>query len=517
MMWTVVHVQPSVGDSLSPSARRPAFQFDSVFAGLGAIALAAAVAALAARWDHSLSVDEPFTALAVGQSATAVLDTLRHDNTPITYLALKPWSRLVGDSEIALRSLMAFSYGVAVLATGLAGVLLAGARCGIIAALLMASSGSVGLLHAATIRPYALLSLFSALAAYQLVVLLHCAQPATRLQWIGLTATHVLGLFTHPIYVFLALGASVAAWTAGGSRHRSLATSGIAALAIYAATWGWMIKATLQLPTTAWLTAPGVVDLWNAYLGIWGNRNGFLLAGALLALLTASGGARRLRENHALEVVALAAAFAFLGPFLMSFVKPVFHPTRTPTLALPFIALTAAAILSTLGSRLLAAVLGVSLALAGVQHVVASRRHGDPDPTRQSMAAILAKAQCGDVLISAGLSYAAVAYYFDRLHAPSCVSHQTFPREMSAHPGWLDEAAFARNADAYQAEAAALAEHLANTSRQAFAFTKRRGTGADVGEMLSRELATRLHYSTTLDLRGAFFDQVMMYEARSVK
>ena len=169
MMWTVVHVHSSVGNSPAPAARRPAFPLNSVFAALCAIALAAVTAALAARWSHSLSVDEPFTALAVGQPHAALLDTLRHDNTPLTYLALKPWSRLVGDSELALRSLTAFSYGAAVLVTGMAGVLLAGARCGIIAALLMASSGSVGLLHAATIRPYAFLSLFSALSAYQLV------------------------------------------------------------------------------------------------------------------------------------------------------------------------------------------------------------------------------------------------------------------------------------------------------------------------------------------------------------
>jgi hypothetical protein len=412
---------------------------------------------------------------------------------------------------------MAFGYGVAVLAAGLAGVLIAGARCGVVAAVLMASSGSVGLLHAATIRPYALLSLFSAISAYQLSARLRSPQPAPRLHWIGLTATHLLGLFTHPIYAFLALGMSAATWIAGGSRHRLVAIPGILALAIYAATWGWMVSATLGLPTTAWLTAPRLVDLWNAYLGIWGNRNGCLLAGASLALLTASGNARRLLENHSLKVVALTAAFVVLAPFIVSFVKPVFHPTRTLTLALPFIALTAAAILSTLGTRVLNVVLGASFVLAGLQHVGASRRHGDPDPTRQSMAVILTKAQCGDVLLSAGLSYAAMAYYFDRLHAPACVSHQVFPREMSVHPGWLDDAAFARNAGAYQGEVAALAEQVAKTSRQAFAFTKRRGTGADVGEMLSRELGTKLDHTMTVGLRGAFFDQVMIYEARSVK
>ena len=511
MMWAVVHVQSSHPDPRSRAPHSPARRFNWVVAVLGVIAILAATAALWARGGHSLNVDEPFTALAVAQPLSLLSDTLRHDNTPATYVALKLWTWFAGDSELAMRSLMAVSYAGAVLFTGIAGIGLGGARCGLVAAVLVASSGGVGLLHAATIRPYALLCFVSAVTAQLSVTPIRRQTLTSRRRWMAPTVTHLLGLFTHPIYVFLALGSAAASWIALGSRGSTLATTGIVAVAIYILSWGWMLRATLGLPTTAWLASPHLIDLWNAYLGIWGNRGGFLLVGAALALVTASGAARRLLQDEAARLVALTAMFAFAGPFLVSYIKPIFHLTRTPTLALPFIALTAACILATLGTRTLSAVIGLSFALSGLQYVAASRRQGDPDPTRESLAQVLAEARCGDVLISAGLSYAPIEYYRRRLEAPQCIAHRAFPAEVSVHPGWLEPGAVARQGAALEAEAEATAVSFAQSSGRMFVFTKARGLGADVSELLARELAARLRSEATMRLRGAFFDQVTVY------
>jgi uncharacterized membrane protein len=101
---------------------------------------------------------------------------------------------------------------MAVFATGLAGGSLGGRRCGLLAAVLVASSGSVGLLHAATIRPYALLCLVSALSAGVLIASLRAQPHVSPRRWMALTMIHLLGLLTHPTYVFLALGSAAAVW-----------------------------------------------------------------------------------------------------------------------------------------------------------------------------------------------------------------------------------------------------------------------------------------------------------------
>jgi hypothetical protein len=512
-----VHAQSRVSP---PESRAPR----GIVAALGLIAIAAVAAALWARWGYSLSVDEPFTALAVAQPISTLLETLRHDNTPVTYLALKLWTSLnfglnFGlssgvNSELALRSLIAIGYGMAVVATGLAGISLGGVRCGVLAALFVASSGSVGLLHAATIRPYALLCLFSALGAGALIASLRAQPPVGRRRWIALTMIHLLGLFTHPTYVFLALGSAAAVWMTRGSRGNRLATTGIVAVVIWLTTWGWMLYGTFSLPATAWLTTPHYADLWNAYLGIWGNRNGFVLVGVLLALLTAPGAARRVFADDTTRIVAIIATVALAGPFLVSYLKPVFHLTRTPTLALPFIALAAASVLATLGTRMLIVVISLLFVLGGAQYVAGSRRHGDPDPTRDSLAQVLSQARCGDVIVSAGLAYAPMTYYLRRLRAPQCIAHETFPADMTTHPGWIDNRVIARDRATYEAETTSAAERFARSGGRVFAFTKSQGTGADVGEMLGRALANRLRQQEKLRLRGGFFDEVTVYASQ---
>jgi hypothetical protein len=514
MMGKIVHERSHPPDPLRRELREPARRGDLGLAVLGAIAFCSTGAALAARWHHSLNVDEPFTALAVTRSFSTLLDVLRHDNTPVTYVAAKLWVTFAGDTEPALRSLTAVSYGAAVFLTGLAGRSLGGLRCGIVAALLVASSGRVGLLHAATLRPYALLTLFSALSAWLLIPAVSEERRAGRARWLALTAVHLLGLFTHPIYLFLALGSAAGVWIVRGDRGRALAMTGVAAVAVYVASWGWMLWATLRLPATAWLATPHSVDLWNAYLGIWGNRNGVLLAGSVLALLTAPGAARRVARNDGLRLVVVTAIAALAAPFLVSLMKPVFHVTRTPMLALPFLALAAAGVLTTLGTRLLVTILGVSFVLGAWQFVAASRR-SDPDPTRASLAQVLAQARDGDVLVSSGLSYAPVEYYRRRIGDGPRVSHEAFPAEIAQHPGWIDSRAVAHERVRYEAEAAATASRLAQSGARVFVFTKSGGIGADVGELLTGALTGVLRAEASLQVRGAFFDRVTLYVGRA--
>jgi len=481
------------------------------FAALLLISAAAAAGALLARWDHSLNVDEPFTALALAQPLPALLETLRHDNTPAMYLALKAWTTAAGESETALRSLSALFFGLTVLVTGLAGFELGGTRCGGLASLLVATSGRVGLLHAATVRPYALAGLLAATAAWLTIAAIRRGSRGRGVLWTALVVTHLVGLFTHPVYVFMAIGSAAAAGAALGSRGRPFAVAALAALGIYGVTWGWMVRATMMLPATAWLAPPHPIDLWNSYLSLWGNRNGFILAGATIALLTATGAWTRILGDPLVRFAGFIAAFATIGPFAASYVRPVFHATRTPTLALPLIALTVAVIVARLGTRILAVLLAGSLVVGGAQYVSASRRAGDPDPTRASVARVLEGARCGDVLISAGLSYAPITYYLDRLDAAACIAHAPFPREIALHPGWIDAAAVARDRDGYEREAASIATQLARSADRVFVFSKRQGIGAQAGELIGAELSRGRPLLETLPLRGAFFDRVLVY------
>ena len=131
------------------------------------VATCGVVLAAWARHGFSLSVDEPFTALAAQRSLVSLKEEIwPHDNTPVSYVVLKAWSAIGGTSEMSLRAPFLLAYGVAVIFAGLAARAAGGTAAGLMAAVAVASSGRLGLLHAATARPYALLCTLSAAVAW---------------------------------------------------------------------------------------------------------------------------------------------------------------------------------------------------------------------------------------------------------------------------------------------------------------------------------------------------------------
>ncbi len=162
------------------------------------------------------------------------LDRITHP--PGSYLLLRAWMDLFGQSEAALRSLSAACSTAAVVATLWAVRPWAGAEPALWAAGLMAVAGPQ--VHAAQdARPYALLTLLAAVTL-GCVGRIATAGP-TRRRTVGLGLLLSAGLFTH----FFAAGAVAAVtvyglgWTRGAVR-RSLVTAAAAAGLAFALAWG---------------------------------------------------------------------------------------------------------------------------------------------------------------------------------------------------------------------------------------------------------------------------------------
>lgn len=470
--------------------------------------------AISVRYGFDLSVDEPFTALSAQRPVSELLgDVWPHDNTPVTYLLLKLSTPLTGRSEMGLRLPFILAYTLAVVLAGLTTSRIAGDSGGLLAAVMVATSGRIGLLHAATVRPYALLCFLSALSAWQLVRVIKRPDPR---QAIGLAVVQIAGLLAHPTYVFVATAVLVAVvfGVEGRTARIRVAVTVLGAVLLYFAAWGPVLARTLQLPATAWMPPPAAAGLWNGYLLLWGNRTGFVLAGVLLAVVTMAEGdaIRSLRKDRTLWAITAGAVVALSAPWLASWVKPVFVVARTPILALPWLAIAIAVVVSRVAGRRLAAGLVIVFAAAALQFVSETRRAGDPAPTRTAVSAVLSRAQCGDVLITAGLSFAPVAYYLERLAAPPCVRMEPFPASVRAHPGWVDE----RNASeaTYSDDAGRfLSATRPEPGRQMFAFLKRRGIGSSASLAIVDRLRGSCVADRELPMAGSFFDHVAVFRA----
>jgi hypothetical protein len=370
---------------------------------------------------------------------------------------------------------------------------------------------------AATARPYALLGVLGAaavaghLAAGQVVD--SERKPRVWLLLPTLAAVHLAGLFTQPLYAFFAGACAVASLgLLPGRRGVMLAAVPCAAVALYLASWWPMLSATFLLPTTSWMTKPGATDLIAGYLALWGWRNGWVLAGVILALLLVRRGALKEVSSPAWRFCLVVSVLVMAGTFGASLIaKPVYSAASTPIVILPALSVAIAVTLVRLGSPPLALAVSILLFASAAAYATEGWRP-DPAPSAASVAAVAREVRCGDRVVAAGVSFAPVTWYARKTDFPACVPIEAFPAEMRAHPGWFDAASPASRRVELLGEAAAVVASLGPDGR-VWVFAADRGAGSDATSLLDD--VGGLTLERRLPLAGTYFDHVRVY--RSVK
>jgi mannosyltransferase len=469
------------------------------------------------RLTHSLSIDEPFTANIIQLPWPQFYEAFKQDNAIVPHYALlKVWASLFGESEVALRLPSLMFFCAAIVLIGLSGRKAFGWHGGLLAAALLASSIPLGTVYATNARPYAMV-LFLMACAVWLGITLHL-QPARR-GWFLLVLTLCLGLLTHSIFLFFLAVCLVAVLLVGRQRLKLwVLCSAIAAAAYLVLMWD-LLRATLQLPSLAWLAPPTVRDLAQAVLMLWGLPKTLLLVAVLAGLVLYRRTDLWQRLSPRMVIVALLAGLIGLGlPFVQSLVaKPVFFASRTPIIIFPAACLAVAYALHQLAPRWVQwAVVGL-MGLGSLASVAQDFRAGDPWPARTSVQTVLAQTQCGDAIVAAGLSYSEVQYYLRRLNADECLQALPFPATVALHPGWVYVQGELQNATRLSAEAQSTAHQLAQKRAQHKRVFLFYDSGRDFGrpreviDFAKQALDAQFGAPQTLHLRGSFFDAVLVY------
>jgi hypothetical protein len=480
--------------------------------GVLIILIAAGAIALAAfsRLHHDLAIDEPFTALAAAHPASLGA-TLVHDNTPLYYALLIAWTRLFGASAFALRALSLAAFGGAIAFSAAAARRVASQRAAWLTALLVGFSVTFGLEPAATARPYALAALFAAMTLW---AALGAGKPSSGVRGaLPLLTSHLLGLFTHPVFVFVTAASAIAGlvWAQAKSQKWILFGAPATALGLYLATWWPMLRQTAGLPARTWMPRPGFHDLIAGTL-LWGDHGTPVIAGVLGVLIVVTLADRKSRSDPGVLRGGLfavtIAALVLAGAFVVSQITPVYLPARTPIFVLPAVSVAAGVALAELAHRLVVFAVAGMVAVSAGRHTMRSSNRPDPFPTRASLAAVAGRMQCGDVIVAGGLSYAPIAYYAAGAGVPACVSITAFPENVRDHPGWLDMSDGARAAIPARAAAEAAKLPAAGTL---WMFAARDGIGQAEAAALVRELAARRDSQGTVSLPGSFFDDLRVF------
>ena len=380
---------------------------------------------------------------------------------------------------------------------------------------LVATSARIGLRFAATARPYALVCALAAAAiAGHLLLLGDTSHPRRQARLLAafLLVVHLAGLFTQPLYAFFAAACAIGSLVLSPDRRGvTVATLPLAAIGLYVALWWPTLTATFLLPTTSWMTRAGLADLMTGFLALWGWRNGWVIAGAILALLLVRRGAWRDVSTRGWYFCLTVVVLTIAGMFIASSSKPVYSAASSPIVILPALALAIAAALDRLGSPRLTAVLALLVLSSAAAYAVEGLRLPDPAPSRASIAAVAREIQCGDRVVAAGVAFAPVTWYARRSGLPSCVSIEAFPQEVSRHPGWFDASSPAFRRTEFLAEAGALALSLPPEARL-WVFAADRGAGAGMTQLLD-DVPT-LVLERRMPLAGTYFDHVRVYRRR---
>jgi len=354
----------------------------------------------------------------------------------------------------------------------------------------------------ATARPYALATLCSALALWTAMRAIDEA-PAPGAA-VSVALSHLLGLFTHPVFAFVTAGSAIAGL--GTRRRRLLVGAPLAALAIYAVAWWPMLRQTAALPARTWMSAPGLQEVMRGLL-FWGDHATPILLVVVLVLVMVRGRSRLDDARRGVRFAVVSTAVALVGTLVVSRVTPVFLAERTPTFVLPAAALIVAFVIAELGPALVPAAAALLVAASAGRYAVQSARRPDPYPTGSSLAAVAARATCGDTIVAAGLSYAPILYFRQKALVAPCVELVAFPPDVSEHPGWLDASPAAQASLAHRGtdEAARL------TGPTVWVFTQVRGVGARESAALVDALAARRTVRATLPLEGSFFSEIRVF------
>ena len=401
---------------------------------------------------------------------------------------------------MALRALSLAAFAGTILLAASTARLIAGSRAAWIAAGFVGASVTFGLQPAATVRPYALVTMFAAMTLWASV------REAPFLSFLA----HLLGLFTHPIFVFLSLSSAVAGGVAG-TRRALLIGAPLAAVAVYAGAWGTVLLRTAALPATSWMPRPTAIDAVRGLL-FWGDHATPILATVVLVLLAVRG--RRSVREHASWIawLGLLVVLVLAGTLAVSMVRPLYLASRTPVLVLPAVAIALSVAVADLAPALIACALLALVAVSAVRYAARSAARPDPYPTRASLGAVAPRIQCGDVIIAAGLSYAPLVYYASIAGVPSCVTIRPFPDDVGEHPGWLDPSPPRRSAFVDDAERLASSVGPNGT---VWTFVARRGVGTDAGTALIEAISRARSMRESIALRGSFFDEVIAFSQTS--
>lgn len=400
-----------------PSALGPGGRWRTRRGFAGGLAVASSlglVVRLVGLTQESLWLDEGFTLDSIQRrSVASVIGRCMDDvHPPLSYLLLHLWTRLLGDSDAALRALPALFGAATVPVAGVLCARWAGRRVGVAGALLVALSPLL-VRVAQDARPYPLLGLLATAASERWLAARARPSRGRFVAWglllVAALYTHVLATGVAALHLLWAFAGA----RGGGPRDRAMRRATIRGLALVAlcfVPWGLVV-----LENQATFRGYGrLTSVFDGLADVIGTKTAAVALTALAAVGLLDHRRRRGRWPRGVGP-GLASAAVLIGVPLLGtwWVRPMMAP-RLLAHAVPFLAVPLAAGGLALARRGRAAAVGVAvvaLVALGLGHVRRVVRV-DREQWREAAAHVQTRLGDGDAVYAEGTAaYALLRHY----------------------------------------------------------------------------------------------------------
>lgn len=408
---------------------------------------------------RTLWLDEAYSALMARRSIPDIHSALRFDaGPPLYYDLLHVWRMMVGESELALRSLSLLFSVCAVIVIYYCAARFWNRHAALLSACLFAFTPlTTAYVH--EVRNYTLLAALSVVLV--LFLMEHLAQPR-RCSAVLCGVFGLAVVYTHNLGWFLMPGVLLCSWlyTKKGKDLIGLLVCGAAALVLYAP---WIPTLLAQMRNSersiAWAAnfwSPwSLVHTFSAYIpgGMtpsyldlpsfphWLQAINALMWITIFTLACIAAYRKRDRKVALVLIILVSGLF---GPYIYSLIKtPIYLAGRTDYGLLPFWCLITGYGISRLPWRRAQFCLAIVFLLqAGCINYELLMRD-DPLSERDIIVYLQRNTQPGDIILCTGLTRPPLEYALDK----QGLTFESYPRDMTKHLAHLNEAWYMENCD----------------------------------------------------------------------
>lgn len=407
-------------------------------------------------------LDEAAVALVISHKFSDLLQKSIIDVHPIFYIvSIKLWSRMFGNTEIALRSFSSlFGLLTIVLVYKVGRYVFATKRVGIWAAI-FASTNYFLIWFSTQTRPYTMAASFGLLSFYFFLKSVNELRTRDCIIYIIVTS---VGIYTHN-WLFLVFGSQVLCillfihFRLKGLKKLLLSFFSVIVLTIPNVL---IIMKQNHFITNLWVDPVGLSTVWQSFIYLtYGSSIIYIIVfltpfyisirKILMNIVHTQNKVISLNQliifkgniyKNTIPIITLLfyLLFPILTLLIISQFKPLYVAGRHEMIVLPAFILLAAGVWSRFSNKFTSFFLCLLLIIFALRSVISDREvvNNYKATDKTIIKELLAQAKPHDVIIATDLSWATLKYYsayFDRKNNKE-ISFVSFPKETMIHPGW---------------------------------------------------------------------------------